>query len=43
VKAEKLGAQASQKILIPLVFFILPAVFLMIFGPIILGFLGVKA
>jgi tight adherence protein C len=43
VKAEKLGAQASQKILIPLVFFILPAVFLMIFGPIILGMLGVKA
>ena len=42
VKAEKLGAQASQKILLPLVFFILPAVFLMIFGPIILQFLGVK-
>ncbi len=42
VKAEKLGAQASQKILIPLVVFILPAVFLIIFGPIILGFLGVK-
>ncbi len=42
VKAEKLGAQASQKILIPLVFFILPCVMLMIFAPIILQYLGVK-
>lgn len=42
VKAEKLGAQASQKMLIPLVFFILPAVFLVIFGPIVLDMLGVK-
>jgi tight adherence protein C len=42
VKAEKMGAAASQKILIPLVFFILPAVMLMIFGPIILGMLGIK-
>ena len=42
VKAEKLGAQASQKILLPLVFFIMPAVFLMIFGPIILQMLGVQ-
>ncbi len=42
VRAEKLGAQASQKILIPLVVFILPSVFLIIFGPIILGFLGIK-
>lgn len=42
VKAEKLGAQASQKILIPLVFFILPAVFLIIFGPIVLQALGVR-
>jgi tight adherence protein C len=37
-KAEKLGAQASQKILVPLVFFILPAVMLMIFGPLALSF-----
>jgi len=42
VKAEKLGAQASQKILVPLVFFILPSVLLMIFGPIILSMIGVK-
>jgi len=42
VKAEKLGAQASQKILVPLAFFILPAVLLMIFAPMILGMLGVK-
>lgn len=41
VRAEKLGAQASQKILIPLVFFILPAVMLIIFGPVILQMLGV--
>jgi tight adherence protein C len=42
VRAEKLGAQASQKILIPLVFFILPAVMLVIFGPLILQFVGAK-
>jgi tight adherence protein C len=40
LRAEKLGAQASQKILLPMVFFILPAVFLIIFGPILLGFVG---
>jgi tight adherence protein C len=41
-KAEKRGAAASQKLLFPLIFFIMPAVFIMIFGPVILGFLGVK-
>lgn len=40
VRAEKAGAQASQKILVPLVVFILPAVMLMIFGPIIISMLG---
>jgi tight adherence protein C len=35
-KAEKMGAQASQKILIPLVLLILPAVGLVILGPFIL-------
>lgn len=40
--AEKKGAAASQKLLFPLIFFIMPAVFIMIFGPIILGFLGAK-
>lgn len=39
--AEKKGAAASQKLLFPLIFFIMPAVFIMIFGPVILGFLGV--
>lgn len=42
-RAEKLGAQASQKILIPLIFFIMPAVFLIIFGPYLLQLIGVKA
>jgi len=40
--AEKKGAAASQKLLFPLIFFIMPAVFIMIFGPVILGFFGVK-
>lgn len=34
-RAEKAGAMASQKILFPLVFFIMPAVFLLIFGPLV--------
>lgn len=34
VRAEKAGARASQLILIPLMIFILPAVFVMVFGPI---------
>ncbi len=38
VAAEKAGAAASQKILIPLVFLILPAVMLMIFGPFFIEF-----
>lgn len=42
VTAEKKGATASQKILFPLIFFIMPAVFIMIFGPVILGFFGAK-
>ena len=42
VKAEKLGAQASQKILIPIVFLILPAVVLIIFGPLVLQALGIR-
>jgi tight adherence protein C len=40
--AEKRGAAASQKILFPLIFFIMPAVFIMIFGPVILSMFGVK-
>lgn len=37
--AEKQGAQAATKILFPLILFIMPAVFIVIFGPIILNFL----
>ncbi|NBT58959.1 hypothetical protein EBT16_09275, partial [bacterium] len=31
-----------QKLLFPLILFIMPAVFIMIFGPVILGFIGAK-
>jgi tight adherence protein C len=37
VRAEKAGAAAAQKIIFPLVLFIMPAVLIMIFGPFILG------
>ena len=40
--AEKKGAAASQKLLFPLIFFIMPAVFIMIFGPVLLSFIGAK-
>lgn len=39
VRAEKMGAQASQLILLPLMLFILPAVFIMIFAPVALSFM----
>lgn len=42
VRAEKAGAQASQKILIPLMIFILPAVFIMVFAPVALNFMAGK-
>lgn len=38
-RAEKAGARASQLILVPMLFLILPAVFLIIFGPVVLQFL----
>ncbi|MBI4125680.1 MAG: type II secretion system F family protein [Deltaproteobacteria bacterium] len=43
--AERAGVKASQKILFPLVFFIMPAVFLLIFGPLIVKLLtgGIEA
>ncbi len=41
-RAEKAGARASQAILIPLMLFILPAVFIMVFGPVVLQFMGQK-
>ncbi len=34
VRAEKAGARASQLILFPIIFFIVPAVFVVIFGPV---------
>jgi tight adherence protein C len=39
VRAEKAGARASQAILIPLMLFILPAVFIMVFAPVALQFM----
>ncbi len=37
-RAERMGAYAAQKILFPLILCIMPAVFIMIFGPIALNF-----
>lgn len=39
MRAEKAGAKASQAILIPLMLFILPAVFIMVFGPVAVSFI----
>lgn len=39
VRAEKAGAKASQSMLIPMMLFILPAVFLIVLGPVILQFI----
>lgn len=39
VRAEKAGAKASQTILIPLMIFILPAVFIIVFGPVAISFM----
>ncbi|MEN0057665.1 MAG: type II secretion system F family protein [Bdellovibrio sp.] len=39
VRAEKAGARASQTILIPLMLFILPAVFIIVFGPVAVSFM----
>ena len=33
VRAEKAGAKASQMIMLPLILFIVPAVFIMVLGP----------
>ena len=37
-RAEKAGARASQLILVPMMLFILPAVFIMVFGPVVIKF-----
>ena len=39
VRAEKLGARASQSMLIPMMLFIVPAVFIMVLGPVALSFI----
>lgn len=39
VRAEKAGAKASQSMLIPLILFILPAVFIIVFAPVALQFI----
>lgn len=38
VRAEKMGAKASQTMLVPMIVFILPAVFIVVFAPVILQF-----
>ncbi len=38
VRAEKAGAKASQTIMIPMMIFILPAVFIVVFAPVIIQF-----
>lgn len=40
VRAEKAGARASQAILLPLMLFIVPAVFIMVFGPVAISFVS---
>jgi len=40
LRAEKAGAAASQKVLVPVILFVLPAVILMMGGPFIPGFLS---
>ncbi len=40
VRAEKAGAKASQTILLPIIFLILPAVFIMVFGPVVIQFMS---
>ncbi len=37
IRAEKAGASATQAILLPMILFIIPAVFIIIFGPFVLG------
>jgi len=39
VRAEKAGAKASQLMLLPMMIFILPAVLIIVFGPVILNFM----
>ncbi len=38
VRAEKAGARASQLMLLPMIAFIMPAVFIVVFAPVVLQF-----
>lgn len=38
-KAERLGAEASNKVLIPMFLFIFPAIFMVVFGPVVVDFI----
>lgn len=40
VRAEKAGARASQTMLVPMILFILPAVFVVVFGPVAIQFIS---
>jgi tight adherence protein C len=40
LRAEKAGAAAAQKLMIPIIFLILPAVLLMIGAPFVIGMMG---
>lgn len=40
VRAEKAGAKATQMVLLPMMLFIMPAIFIIIFGPFMLGMRG---
>lgn len=40
IRAEKAGAKATQMVLLPMMLFIIPAIFIIIFGPFILGMRG---
>jgi tight adherence protein C len=40
MRAEKMGAQASQTMMIPMIFFIFPAVLIAVFGPAVMQFFG---
>lgn len=40
IRAEKAGAKATQMVLLPMMLFIMPAIFIIIFGPFILGMKG---
>jgi tight adherence protein C len=40
IRAEKAGAKATQMVLLPMMLFIMPAIFIIIFGPFLLGMRG---